>query len=138
MKWRGFDKEKDEITSSLCEVGEILSQKLHDRVRWLCGQIGNLDGITLDHLNMGMGGWSFGRKSLMKFAEGDTRDFDDYMNGGPGGAGIEEGPEWEQRWPKLPKLAKELEEILMYLTDEHYLTLLDIDEAEMKKLVDIQ
>jgi hypothetical protein len=136
--WRGLDKEQDAVKTALCDVGELLSRPFHERARELIIKLSKFKGVTIKYLVMGNGTFLMGIKTPWReefkgnVEEGvhenvDIGDFNDSKS--------RPNELYELANPGIGAVAQELDEILMYLNDEPYLTLLNIDEEEMVKLL---
>jgi hypothetical protein len=134
MKWRGFDKEREDIENSLQEVGSMLSTRLHDRIETLFKKLSKFKGVKINYLIMGNGTYVVNMEAPMQVdgatenSRVDISEFNDSTDG--------PDDRYENVNPGICAVALELDNILMHLTDSRYLTLMGIDEKKMKKLVD--
>lgn len=136
-RWAGIEKERKKVVAAVCAFGAGLSEKFHDRAKELIKQFSRFEGVKVHYLVMGMGGWSlhavapfdeeFDGKVERYSYEVNTYDFTTSRGQPIDG--------YERANPGICKVMGELDEILQFLTDEAYLSLLDIPEEEMKKLV---
>ena len=137
-KWRGINKELDEVEKALGEVGEILSRPFHDRAKELIVKLSKFKGVKINHLIMGMGGWVLDGTIPFKevwsggVEEGDHEiDIDDFSPSHRR-CMIEY---YEVVNPGIREVGAELNEILEVLTMTDYLQLLEINDKDMKKLL---
>ncbi len=135
-KWQGLQSERDTFNDTLCEVGAVLSERFHNRAKELLVEFSKFKGVKVTYLKMGMGGWWIGGEVPFKEVwkdqvEEGTHDIDLYD--------FQDKRQWnafyEEVNPGICAVATELLEILQFLTDEHYVQLLEIPEKEMKKLL---
>ena len=130
-------KELEKVETALAEVGAVLSEPFHDRAKELIIQLSKFKGVKINHLIMGMGGWVLN----------GTMPFKEVWSGG-----VEEGDHeidlsqfetgrncWMEYYdavnPGISAVCGELNEICEILTNETYLSLLEINDKEMKKLL---
>jgi hypothetical protein len=133
------DKELKKVERELIKVGARMSKPFVKRAKELIVELSKFKGVKLHHLIMGMGGWhlegevpfkEYWGENLSKVEEGVHEfDFDHF------GTRSNWSESHENVNPGICEVAIELDEILERLTNEPYLTIFDISEAEMKKLL---
>ena len=128
----------DSVEKTINEVGEVLSQPFHDRVRVLIKKLSKFKGVEIDHLIMGMGSYVLSIKAPWRETfKGKTEEGIHDMNIGDFNDSRNQPIEtYECVNPGIAAVAQEIDDILMFLTDKHYLSIFDINEEEMKKLLD--
>lgn len=138
--WRGIQVELDAAEMALADVGALLSCKFHDRAKELIIRLSKFEDVTIKYLIMGNGTYVLKMKAPWREVfRGQLEAGVDDMNIGDFNDSHRQPIErYELANPGICKVAQELDEILMLLTDGHYFELFDIDEERMAKLLGVK
>jgi hypothetical protein len=133
-----IDREREKVERELSELGAKLSEPFIARAKELIIQLSGFKGVKLERLVMGMGGWSLvGTIPFKEIWSGGVEEGDHEIqlaiHFDTGRSGWLE--HYENVNPGITAVGMELNRILETLTNETYLQIFDITDAEMKKLL---
>lgn len=142
-KWQGLDKELEIVEQQLNDVGEILSRPFHKRIGDLLIRLSKFDGVLIEGLSFGMGGWNLKGtmpcREEVEIGEGE-KEFDILISDVTccsiwdfDRCGWIDGIEKVN--PGITKVLKELHEVCSTLVDTMYLQYPDFEGDNLKELL---